>query len=64
MLLANWPFTIFVIMPTNKRLLAMRLEDAGPETRLMLIRWGNLHNVRSAFGAAAVLLFMYALLAA
>ena len=28
-LLANWPFTFFVIMPTNKRLLAMQPHDTG-----------------------------------
>jgi hypothetical protein len=63
-LLANWPFTLFAIMPTNKRLLALQPEEAGPETRALMLRWGRLHNVRSALGAAAVLLFLYGLAAA
>jgi hypothetical protein len=60
-LLANWPFTLFAIMPTNKRLLAMQPTEAGAESRRMLLRWGGLHNVRSGLGTLAVLLFTYAL---
>jgi hypothetical protein len=37
-LLANWPFTLLVIMPTNKRLLATPVQDAGAESRHMLLR--------------------------
>ena len=60
-LLANWPFTMFAIMPTNKRLLAMQPSEAGPESRSMLLRWGSLHNVRSVLGTLATLIFVYAL---
>lgn len=60
-LLANWPFTFFVIMPTNKRLLAMQPHDAGTESRKLLLRWGGLHNVRSALGAISALLFVWGL---
>ena len=63
-LLANWPFTMFAIMPTNKRLLAMRKEEAGPESGAMLLRWGALHNVRSGLGTVAMLLFAWGLLTA
>ena len=63
-LLANWPFTMFAIMPTNKRLFAMRKEEAGPESRAMLLRWGALHNVRSGLGTVAMLLFAWGLLTA
>ena len=62
-LLANWPFTLFVIMPTNKRLLAMPLEDAGAESRRLLLRWGKLHNVRTALGSVAAMVFAWDLLA-
>ncbi len=65
LMLANWPFTMLAIMPTNKRLLAMRPErDAGAETRAMLIFWGARHNVRSALGAAATLAFSWGIAAA
>ena len=59
-LLANWPFTLLVIMPVNKRLQAMRPADAGAESRALLRRWGTLHDGRSALGALAVLLFAWA----
>ena len=61
LLLANWPFTLLVIMPVNKRLMAMQGRDAGAGSRTMLVQWGRMHNVRSALGAATVLLFAWAL---
>lgn len=51
LLLANWPFTPFVIMPVNKRLMGIRVCEAGTGSRAMLVQWGELHNVRSAPGA-------------
>ena len=60
-LLANWPFTLVVIMPVNKQLMAKPVSEAGAESRAMLVRWGKLHDVRSALGAAATLLFAWAL---
>ena len=59
-LLANWPYTIFMIMPTNRRLMAMPPEAATAETRRMLERWGTLHAGRSALGVAAALSFPWA----
>jgi hypothetical protein len=64
LLLANWPFTLFVIMPVNKRLMGMSEREAGPGSRAMLVQWGKLHNVRSALGAATALLFAWALASA
>jgi hypothetical protein len=61
LLLANWPFTLFLIMPVNKRLMAMLVSEAGAESRAMLTQWGKLHNVRSALGAVTTLLFALAL---
>jgi len=58
-LLSNWPFTLLVIMPTNKRLLAMPVREAGVESRSLLGRWGDLHNVRSVLGSVSALLFAY-----
>jgi len=59
-LLANWPFTLIVIMPVNNRLMAMDLADAGTESRVLIKQWGKLHSVRSSFGAAATALFLWA----
>ena len=61
LVLANWPFTLFIIMPVNKRLMAMSEREAGAGSRAMLIQWGKLHNVRSALGSAAALIFAWAL---
>ncbi|RKK01360.1 DUF1772 domain-containing protein [Pseudoroseomonas wenyumeiae] len=56
LLLANWPSTMLIIMPVNKRLMAMTPQEAGAGSRDLLRRWASLHNVRSALGSAAVLL--------
>src|SRR5271155_870700 len=59
-LLANWPYTIFVMMPTNRRLMNTPTEAAAAETRRMLERWGALHAGRSALGLVATLIFLWA----
>ena len=59
-LLANWPYTIFVIMLTNRRLMDTPSEAATAETRDMLERWGALHAGRSALGLVATLIFLWA----
>ena len=62
LMLANWPFTAIVVMPGNKRLLAMTPDQAGPESRALLERWGRLHAVRTALGAAATVAMLCAIL--
>jgi hypothetical protein len=62
-LLANWPFTLLGIMPTNKRLKAIAPESASFESRALLVAWGKLHNVRSVLGLASMMLFAWALAA-
>jgi hypothetical protein len=59
-LLANWPYTIFVIRPTNRGLMETPPEAATSETRRMLERWGTLHAGRSALGLVATLIFLWA----
>jgi hypothetical protein len=59
-LLANWPYTIFVIMPTNRRLMDTPAEAATAETRGLIGRWGILHAGRSALGLIATLVFLRA----
>lgn len=60
LLLTNWPFTLLVILPVNKRLMAMDVHGPDVQCRAMLIRWGKLHNVRSGLGAGTVLLYGWA----
>ena len=47
------PYTLLVIMPTNKRLLDRTLAPDAPEARHLLGRWGALHAVRTLLGLAA-----------
>ncbi len=61
LLLANWPWTMFGIMPTNKTLMATALEAAGPESRALILKWNRLHAVRTALGFLAVIAFLIAL---
>jgi hypothetical protein len=59
-LLANWPFTIFGIMPTNNRLMAIDPASATAEVHQLVKTWGLLHAGRSALGAVATLIFLTA----
>ena len=58
---ANWPYTLLGIMPTNHRLKAIAEADAGPATRAMLETWGRLPAVRTALGFAATSAYLWAL---
>ena len=61
LLLANWPYTLLVMMPDNKRLMAMTHTEAGERSRALLVEWGRQHGVRSALGAGATACFVWAL---
>jgi hypothetical protein len=52
------PFTLIVIMPTNKKLLSPNLDTATESTKELLSRWGKLHAVRSVLGILALLIFL------
>ena len=61
LILAVVPFTLFVIRPTNDRLLVPGRDLASDETRQLLERWGRLHAVRSVLSLAASIVYLYAL---
>jgi uncharacterized membrane protein len=61
LMLANWPYTLFVIMPVNEQLYATDPAKAGDETRALLDRWNTLHAARTGLGVAAAVLFLIAL---
>jgi hypothetical protein len=53
------PFTLIVILPTNKQLLSPALGRWSAEAGQLLARWGALHAVRSVLSTVALLLFLY-----
>jgi hypothetical protein len=53
------PFTLIVILPTNKQLLNPALDRRSAQTGQLMARWGALHAVRSVLSAVALLLFLY-----
>src|SRR4029450_1804858 len=64
LILANWPYTLGVVFPVNKRLEATQPESANAETRDLIETWGKLHAVRSALGLGATLVYLWATLKA
>src|SRR6266849_5267566 len=53
LLLLIVPFTLVVILPTNKRLESQELDLRSEEAGSLLRRWGRLHAVRSILSGAA-----------
>jgi hypothetical protein len=62
-ILANWPYTLLIIKPTNDRLHATLPADANAQTRALIVSWGYLHAGRSALGVVATLIFLWVLAA-
>jgi len=60
-MVANWPFTLVVILPTNNVLMSTPIEEAGPSSRALIKRWGWLHAVRSLLGVAGAVAFLWVL---
>jgi hypothetical protein len=61
LILANWPYTLLGMMPTNNKLKGMSENDAGATSRRMIESWGRLHAVRTALGIGATLAYLWAL---
>ena len=61
LMVANWPWTLFGILPTNNILMTTELAEAGEQTRALLVRWNYLHAVRTGLGSLAVVAFLIAL---
>jgi Domain of unknown function (DUF1772) len=64
LILANWPYTLGIVFPVNKRLEATPPGSANAETRGLVETWGKLHAVRSALGLGATLVYLWATLKA
>lgn len=61
LMLANWPYTLICIKPVNDALNAIQVPAAGAEARRLVEKWGTLHTGRSALGAAATFVCLWAL---
>ena len=59
-IIAPWPWTLIGIKPVNDALLATEIDQAGPHTRALIVKWGALHGVRTALGALATIAFLWA----
>ena len=59
-MIAPWPWTLIAIKPVNDALLATEADQAGPQTRALVVKWGALHAVRTALGAVATVSFLWA----
>ena len=61
LILANWPYTLFIIMPTNRMLQSTEPDSANDVTRNLIMQWGRLHAMRSALGLTAAAAYLWAL---
>src|SRR5256885_15006952 len=52
------PFTLIVLLPTNKQLLDPSLDTRSAMAAELLSRWGWLHGVRSVLSLAAFVLLL------
>jgi hypothetical protein len=60
-ILAPWPYTMLIIMPTNRVLKSTLPAQATEQTRGLVVQWGRLHWGRSALGLLAVAAYLWAL---
>ena len=61
LMIANWPWTLLVIMPTNHILMAIDPASGDLRIRPLLRKWNALHGVRTGLAAAACACFLVAL---
>lgn len=53
------PFTLAMIMPVNRLLLADECDPTSDETRNLLVKWGRLHAVRTVMSTGMTLLLYH-----
>lgn len=61
LIIAPWPYTMFIMMPTNKILKSTAPAAANEDTHNLVRQWGLLHIIRTLLGFAAVAAYLWAL---
>lgn len=61
LMLANGPYTLLAIIPTNKLLNGIAIEQVDSTSRAMITRWGRMHTARTLLGIAATAANIWAL---
>jgi uncharacterized membrane protein len=61
LILAVVPVTLIIIFPTNKLLLTPGRDIGSLETRELLVKWGQLHAIRSILSLTASVLYLWQL---
>jgi anthrone oxygenase-like protein len=61
LILANWPYTLLVVKPTNDQLNALAKNQAGPASRALIMTWARQHAVRTALGILAAATYLWPL---
>jgi Domain of unknown function (DUF1772) len=64
LIFANWPYTMLIIMPTNRILMSTDIESAAAvagEVHRIVETWGRLHAARAGLGLAAAAVFLWAM---
>jgi uncharacterized membrane protein len=59
LIFSNWPYTLILILPVNKRLQAV--EQPGTESSRLLETWARLHAVRTVLGVLAIAAYLLSL---
>lgn len=54
----NGPYTIFFMMPLNRRLMADDVDPKSAQTKNDLLNWGKLHAVRTVWNGIIFLAFI------
>jgi len=60
LILANWPYTLLVVKPTNDQLNALAKNQAAA-SRALIVIWARQHAVRTALGILAAALYLWPL---
>src|ERR1700682_5317805 len=61
-IVAAGAWTLIAINPPNDALLAPEPDQAGPQVRALVVKWGALHAVRTGLGALATVASLWACL--